>query len=81
MKNKKLLFAILIVIVSLLNACSASDSPSTAVKKAFAAAEKGDWDKFHEYTVLAINDIFDDSHFSYSTPENIMVGFYLPMRD
>ena len=58
MKNKKLLFAILIVIVSLLNACSASDSPSAAVKKAFAAAEKGDWDTFDEYAVTSMDNVF-----------------------
>jgi len=56
MKNKKLLLALLIVIVSLLTACSASDSPSAVVKKAFAAAEKGDWDTFDEYSISSMDN-------------------------
>jgi outer membrane lipoprotein-sorting protein len=63
MKNKKLLFAILIVIVSLLNACSASDSPSAAVKKAFAAAEKGDWYKFDEYSISSMGNKIESNNF------------------
>jgi hypothetical protein len=63
MKNKKLLFAVLIVIVSLINACSASDSPSAAVKKAFAAAEKGDWNTFDEYSISSMDNKIESNNF------------------
>jgi len=68
----------LIVIVSFLNSCYAPGSPSAVVKNAFAAAEKGDWDKFYEFSVTSIDDVLWDKDYSRignSLAQDIMQGF------
>ena len=53
-KTLFILFAFLITTVFFLNGCSENDSPSAAVKKAFAVAETsyktGDWTEFDKYS-------------------------------
>jgi len=75
MKKTKILFTFLIVIVFLLSACYMPGNPSAVVKKAFAAAEKGDWDKFDECTIMSINNVFDFGPYSRSAPEDTMLSF------
>jgi hypothetical protein len=48
--KKNIFFPLITGFIFLLYSCYAPDSPSAAVKNAFAAAEKADWDKFDEYS-------------------------------
>jgi hypothetical protein len=56
--KKNIFFPLITGFIFLLYSCYAPNSPSAAVRNAFAAAEKGDWDKFDEYSIGGTGEFF-----------------------